>query len=163
MSQQGYGLGGIFRSAGPIFRDVGREAGKIGVVAGADLLKGLLGDVIEGKSVKESARERGKQAGKQSLNLVGERAKQAIQAPKATPKAVKRARSQSTGPKKKKAKKSQRGGRKQKKTQKGGRKKFQKKGRKKSQKGRKKAVGVVFPRAMTSKQRRSLPMKDIFG
>ena len=165
MSQQGYGLGGIFRSAGPIFRDVGREAGKIGVVAGADLLKGLLGDVIEGKSVKESARERGRQAGKQSLNLVGERAKQAIQAPKATPKAVKRARSQSMGPKKKKAKKSQRGGRKQKKTQKGGRKskKPQKGGRKKSQKGRKKAVGVVFPRAMTSKQRRSLPMKDIFG
>ncbi len=150
MSQQGYGLGGIFRSAGPIFRDVGREAGKIGVVAGADLLKGLLGDVIEGKSVKESARERGRQAGKQSLNLAGERAIQAIQAPKATPKAVKRPRSQSTGPKKKKAKKSQKGGRK--KSQKGG-KRLRKK----------RAVGVVFPRAMTSKQRRSLPVKDIFG
>ena len=26
-----------------------------------------------------------------------------------------------------------------------------------------KAVGVVFPRAMTSKQRKSLPAKDIFG
>ncbi len=188
MSQQGYGLGGIFRSAGPIFRDVGREAGKIGVVAGADLLKGLLGDVIEGKSVKESARERGRQAGKQSLNLAGERAKQAIQAPKATPKATKRPSSQSVGPKKKKAKKSQKGGRK--KSQKGGHKKSQKRGRKKSQKGgfvhyllekygrkhkraqeggrkrkksQKKAVGVVFPRAMTSKQRKSLPMKDIFG
>ncbi len=160
MSQQGYGLGGIFRSAGPIFRDVGREAGKIGVVAGADLLKGLLGDVIEGKSVKESARERGRQAGKQSLNLAGERAIQAIQAPKPPPKATKRPRSQSMGPKKKKAKKSQKGGRK--KSQKGGRK------RKKSQKGgkrlrKKRAVGVVFPRAMTSKQRRSLPVKDIFG
>ncbi len=191
MSQQGYGLGGIFRSAGPIFRDVGREAGKIGVVAGADLLKGLLGDVIEGKSVKESARERGRQAGKQSLNLAGERAKQAIQAPKATPKAVKRPRSQSIGPKKRKAKKSQKGGRKKsqkgglltyyavkkatesvrdherqrRRKQKGGRKsrKSQKGGRKKSQKGKKKAVGVVFPRGMTSKQKRSLPMKDIFG
>ncbi len=168
MSQQGYGLGGIFRSAGPIFRDVGREAGKIGVVAGADLLKGLLGDVIEGKSVKESARERGRQAGKQSLNLAGERAIQAIQAPKPPPKATKRPRSQSMGPKKKKAKKSQKGGRK--KSQKGGRKKSQKGGRKrkKSQKGekrlrKKRAVCVVFPRAMTSKQRRSLPVKDIFG
>ena len=34
MNQQGYGLGGVFRS-------VGREAGKIGVTAGADLVKKL--------------------------------------------------------------------------------------------------------------------------
>ena len=58
------------------------EAGKIGVTAGADLAKNLLSDVIDGKSVKEAARERGRQAGKQSLNLAGERAILAIQAPK---------------------------------------------------------------------------------
>ncbi len=61
----------------------------------------MLSDVIDGKSVKEAARERGKQAGKQSLNLAGERAIQAIQTPKATPKAMKRPRSQSVGTKKK--------------------------------------------------------------
>ena len=169
MSQQGYGLGGIFRSAGRYVSPILGEAGKIGVIAGADLVKNLLGDVIDGKSVKEAARKRGRQAGKQSLSLTGERAIQAIQAPKATPKATKRPRSQSAGTKKTKAKKSQKGGRKRKKSQKGGgrkRKKSQKGGKRKKVKGRigrKKAVGVVFPRAMTSKQRRSLPVKDIFG
>ena len=143
--------------------------GKIGTTVGADLAKNLLSDVIDGKNVKEAARERGRQAGKQSLNLAGEKAIQAIQSPKTptytTPKATKRPRSQSTGANKK-TKKSQRGGgRKRKKSQKGGRqrKKSQSRGKRKKAKGRKKAVGVVFPRAMTSKQRRSLPAKDIFG
>ena len=173
MSQQGYGLGGVFRSAGRYVSPILGEVGKIGVTAGADLVKNLLGDVIDGKSVKEAARERGRQAGKQSLNLAGERAIQVIQSPKTptytTPKATKRPRSQSTGGKKKakKAKKSQKGGGcKRKKSQKGGgrkRKKSQSGGKRKKAKGRKKAVGVVFPRAMTSKQRRSLPAKDIFG
>ena len=127
MSQQGYGLGGVFRSAGRYVSPILGEVGKIGVTAGADLVKNLLGDVIDGKSVKEAARERGRQAGKQSLNLAGERAIQAIQSPKTptyvtytAPKAMKRPRSQSTGAKKK-AKKSQKGGgRKRKKSQKGG-------------------------------------------
>ena len=159
MSQQGYGLGGIFRSAGRYVSPILGEAGKIGIIAGADLVKNLLGDVIDGKSVKEATRERGRQVGKQSLSLAGERAIQAIQAPKTTPKATKRPRSQSAGTKKKKEKKSQKGGgRKRKKAQKGGKRK-----KVKGRIGRKKAVGVVFPRAMTSKQRRSLPVKDIFG
>ena len=174
MNQQGYGLGGVFRSAGRYVSPILEEVGKIGVTVGADLAKNLLSDVIDGKSVKEAAREHGRQAGKQSLNLTGERAIQAIQAPKTpthvtytAPKATKRPRSQSVGAKKKakKAKKSQKGGRK--KSQKGGggrkRKKSQKGGKRKKVKGRKKAVGVVFLRAMTSKQRRSLPAKDIFG
>jgi hypothetical protein len=38
------------------------EVGKISATVGADLAKNLLSDVIEGKSVKEVARERGKQA-----------------------------------------------------------------------------------------------------
>ena len=65
----------------------------------------------------------------------------------------------------KRAKKSQKGGRKRKKSQFGGRKRkrLQSGGKRKKVKGRKKAVGVVFSRAMTSKQRRSLPIKDIFG
>ncbi len=162
MSQRGYGLEGIFRSAG---RPLLEEAGKIGVTVGADLVKNLLSDVIDVKSVKEAARERGRQAGKQSLNLTGERAIQAIQAPKTTPQTTKRPRSQSVGTKRKKARKSQKGGRKRKKSQKGGgrkRRKTQKGGKREKVKGRKKAVGVVFPRAMTSKQRRSLPVKDIF-
>ncbi len=69
---------------------------------------------------------------------------------------MKRPRSQSGGPKKKKHRKTQKGGkRKQKRLQKGGAKSRSKKQRK--------AIGVVFPRAMTQKQRRSLPPKDIFG
>ena len=74
-----------------------------------------------------------------------------VQGRKVTPKATaKRPRSQSGGPKRKKPKRSQKGG-KRKRPQKGGSKK------------KRKAVGVVFPRAMTQKQRRSLPPKDIFG
>ena len=169
MNQRGYGLGGVFRSAGRYVSPILGEVGKIGVTAGADLVKNLLGDVIDGKSVKEAARERGRQAGKQSLNLAGQRAIQAIQSPKTptytAPKATKRPRSQSTGANKKTKKSQKGGGRKRKKSQKGGRKrkKLQSGGKRKKVKGRKRAVGVVFPRAMTSKQRRSLPAKDIFG
>ncbi len=99
--QQGYGLGGVFRSAGRYVNPILEEVGKITATVGADLAKNLLTDVIEGKDVKESARERGKEAGKQSLNLGTKRVIQKIQEPKvspkakATPKAVKRPRSQS--------------------------------------------------------------------
>ncbi len=153
MSQQrGYGLGGVFRSAGRYVSPLLGEVGKIAATAGADLAKNLIGDVIEGKDLKESARERGKEAGKQSLNLGTKRVIEKVQGEKAAPK---RSRSPSRGPKRKKPKKSQRGGRKRKKSQKGGAKSGSKKQRK--------AIGVVFPRAMTQKQRRSLPSKDIFG
>ncbi len=105
MSQQGYGLGGVFRGAGRYVSPILGEVGKIGATVGADLAKNLLSDVIDGKNVKEAARERGRQAGKQSLNLAGEKAIQAIQSPKTptytTPKATKRPRSQSTGANKK--------------------------------------------------------------
>ena len=172
----------MFRSAGRYVNPILGEVGKITATVGADLAKNLLTDVIEGKDVKESARERGKEAGKQSLNLStkrvienpqGQKAPKA--APKATPKAVKRPRSQSGGPKKKKPKKSQKGGKRKRKSalsQKGGfthwlmesvaRDVKQRGGRRKQKKSQRKAVGVVFPRAMTSKQR-SLPPKDIFG
>ncbi len=192
-NQRGYGLGGVFRSAGRYVNPILEEVGKIGATVGADLAKNLLTDVIEGKNIKEAARERGKQAGTKSLNLAGERVVQKIQEPKTTKapqKPAKRPRSQSVGTKKsaKKPKKSQKGGqkgglftyfltkkvidsidadqrkKKRKRSQKGGAKSGSRK--KKSQKGgrkRKRAVGVVFPRAMTSKQRRSLPAKDIFG
>jgi hypothetical protein len=188
-NQRGYGLGGVFRSAGRYVNPILEEVGKIGATVGADLAKNLLTDVIEGKNIKEAARERGKQAGTKSLNLAGERVVQKIQEPKtskAPQKPTKRPRSQSVGTKKsaKKPKKSQKGGllthfltkkvidsidadqrkKKRKRLQKGGAKSGSRK--KKSQKGgrkRKRAVGVVFPRAMTSKQRRSLPAKDIFG
>ena len=39
MRQQGYGLGGIFRSAGRYVSPILEEAGKIGVIAGTDLVK----------------------------------------------------------------------------------------------------------------------------
>ncbi len=170
MSQQrGYGLGGVFRSAGRNIKPLLGEVGKIAATAGADLAKNLIGDAIEGKDLKESARERGKEAGKQSLNLgtkrVIEKVKGEKAAPKASPKAVKRPRSQSSGPKRKRPRKSQNGGkRKRKNSQKGGkRKRSQKGGAKSRSKKQRKTVGVVFPRAMTSKQKRSLPPKDIFG
>ncbi len=152
MSQQrGYGLGGVFRSAGRYVNPILGEVGKIAATAGADLAKNLLTDAIEGKDLKESARERGKEAGKQSLNLGTKRVIEQVQGRKAAPKAApKRPRSQSGGPKRKKTKRSQKGG-KRKRPQKGGSKR------------KRKAVGVVFPRAMTQKQRRSLPPKDIFG
>ena len=158
MSQQrGYGLGGVFRSAGRYVNPILGEVGKIAATAGADLAKNLLTDAIEGKDLKESARERGKEAGKQSLNLGTKRVIEKVQGRKAAPKtAPKRPRSHSGGPKKKKPRKTQKGGkRKRKKSQKGG-------ARSRSKKQRK-TIGVVFPRAMTSKQRRSLPAKDIFG
>ena len=126
-----------------------------------NLAKNLLTDAIEGKDLKESARERGKEAGKQSLNLGTKRVIEQVQgrktAPKASPKAVKRPRSQSGGPKKKKPRKTQKGGKHK-------RKRLRKKVEAKSgSKKQRKAIGVVFPRAMTQKQRRSLPPKDIFG
>ena len=177
--QRGYGLGGVFRSAGRYVNPILEEVGKITATVGADLAKNLLTDAIEGKDVKESARERGKEAGKQSLNLGTKRVIQKIQGPKvspkakAAPKAVKRPRSQSGGPKKKKPKKSQKGGKRKRKnalSQKGGFTRWllekharKQRGGRKQKKSQKKAVGVVFPRAMTSKQRRSLPAKDIFG
>ena len=151
MSQRGYGVGGVFRSAGRYVNPLLGEVGKIAATTGAELAKNLISDAIEGKDLKESARERGKEAGKQSLNLGTKRVIEQVQGRKAAPKAApKRARSQSGGPKRKKPKKSQKGG-KRKRPQKGGSKK------------KRKAVGVVFPRAMTQKQRRSLPPKDIFG
>ena len=163
MSQQrGYGLGGVFRSAGRYVNPLLGEVGKIAATAGADLAKNLIGDVIEGKDLKESARERGKEAGKQSLNLGTKKVIEKVQGEKATPK---RARSQSVGPKRKKPRKSQNGGkRKRKNSQKGGkRKRSQKGGAKSGSKKKRKVIGGVFPRAMTQKQRRSLPPKDIFG
>ncbi len=159
MSQQrGYGLGGVFRSAGRYVNPLLGEVGKIAATAGADLAKNLIGDVIEGKDLKESARERGKEAGKQSLNLGTKRVIEKVQGQKAPPKATpKRPRSQSGGPKRKKPKKSQKGGQKRK------RKRSQKGGARSGSKKQRKAIGAVFPRAMTQKQRRSLPPKDIFG
>ncbi len=148
MSQRGYGVGGVFRSAGRYASPILSEVGKIAATTGAKLAGNLISDAIEGKDLKESARERGKEAGKQSLNLGTKRVIEQIQgrkaAPKATPKATKRPRSQSGGPKRKKTKRSQKGG-------------------KSKSKKKRKTVGVVFPRAMTQKQRRSLPPKDIFG
>ncbi len=160
MSQRGYGLGGVFRSAGRYVNPILGEVGKIAATTGAELAKNLLTDAIEGKDLKESARERGKEAGKQSLNLGTKRVIEQVQgrktAPKASPKAVKRPRSQSGGPKKKKPRKTQKGGKHK-------RKRLQKGGAKSGSKKQRKAIGVVFPRAMTQKQRRSLPPKDIFG
>ncbi len=153
MSQRGYGVGGVFRSAGRYVSPILSEVGKIAATTGAKLAENLISDAIEGKDLKESARERGKEAGKQSLNLGTKRVIEQVQGRKAAPKAApsaKRPRSQSGGPKRKKPKKSQKGG-KRKRPQKGGSKK------------KRKTVGVVFPRAMTQKQRRSLPPKDIFG
>ncbi len=87
MSQQrGYGLGGVFRSAGRYVNPILEEVGKITATVGADLAKNLLTDVIEGKDVKESARERGKEAGKQSLNLGTKRVIEKVQGQKAPPK-----------------------------------------------------------------------------
>ncbi len=179
--QRGYGLGGVFRSAGRYVNPVLEEVGKITATVGADLAKNLLTDVIEGKDAKESARERGKEAGKQSLNLGTKRVIEKIQGKKApqkakvAPKAVKRPRSQSVGPKKKTPKKPQKGGKRKKSvlSQKGGftqwlmeevaRDVAQRGGARSGSKKQRKAVGAVFPRAMTQKQRRSLPPKDIFG
>ncbi len=61
--QRGYGLGGVFRSAGRYVNPVLEEVGKITATVGADLAKNLLTDVIEGKDVKGSAREREERLG----------------------------------------------------------------------------------------------------
>ncbi len=105
MSQRGYGVGGVFRSAGRYVSPILSEVGKIAATTGAKLAENLISDAIEGKDLKESARERGKEAGKQSLNLGTKRVIEQVQGRKATPKATaKRPRSQSGGPKRKKPK-----------------------------------------------------------
>ncbi len=88
MSQRGYGLGGVFRSAGRYVNPILGEVGKIAATTGAKLAENLISDVIEGKDLKESARERGKEAGKQSLNLGTKRVIQQVQGRKAAPKAA---------------------------------------------------------------------------
>ncbi len=91
MSQQrGYGLGGVFRSAGRYVNPILGEVGKITATVGADLAKNLLTDAIEGKDLKESARERGKEAGKQSLNLGTKRVIEQVQGRKTAPKAARK-------------------------------------------------------------------------
>ena len=180
MTQQGYGVGGIFRSrniaaTGEKLKPLLGEIGKIGVTVGANLLKNMVASVIDGKTVKEAPRESGKEAGKQSINLVGKKAVDALKAPfKPKPKpvavlqaptavapfkpaGVKRPRSQSPPRKRKKQKKSQKKRRKRTQSTTGNRKK------RRGVRRNGKAIGAVFPRAMTSKQRRSLPAKDIFG
>ena len=92
MTQQGYGVGGIFRSknvsaVGAKLKPILGEIGKIGVTVGGDLFKNMVAGVIDGKTVKEAARESGKQAGKQSIDLVGKRATEVINKP--PPKRVK--------------------------------------------------------------------------
>ncbi len=77
----------MFRSAGRYVNPILGEVGKIAATAGADLAKNLLTDAIEGKDLKESARERGKEAGKQSLNLGTKRVIEKVQGRKAAPKA----------------------------------------------------------------------------
>ncbi len=92
MSQQrGYGLGGVFRSAGRYVNPILGEVGKIAATTGAKLAENLISDAIEGKDLKESARERGKEAGKQSLNLGTKRVIQQVQGRKAAPKAAPKA------------------------------------------------------------------------
>ena len=94
MTQQGYGVGGIFRSrniaaTGEKLKPLLGEIGKIGVTVGANLLKNMVASVIDGKTVKEAPRESGKEAGKQSINLVGKKAVDALKAPfKPKPKPV---------------------------------------------------------------------------
>jgi ribosomal protein L12E/L44/L45/RPP1/RPP2 len=166
MTQTGYGVGGIFRgknvsAVGNVLKPVLGEIGKIGVEVGGELLKNMVAGVIDGKSVKDAARESGKQAAIQSVDLAGKRTIKAI---KEKDKPAKRAKVEKKKPKKK-TKNSQKGGG------------FFIEGRKARepswsdldpmfQFGGKKRKGVrrngkgVFPR---SKQRKPLPAKDIFG
>ena len=168
----GYGVGGIFRSknvsaVGNALKPVLGEIGKIGIEVGGDLLKNMVAGVIDGKSVKEAARESGKQAGIKSIDLAGKRAIDAINNP--PPKRAKVERKTKKKTKKKtKPKKSQIGGLITYRRQKRGKPKwsdldpiFQTGG--KRRKGACRNGKGVFPRAMTSKQRKSLPAKDIFG
>ena len=170
MTQTGYGVGGIFRgkgvsAVGNALKPVLGEIGKIGVEVGGELLKNMVAGVIDGKSVKDAARESGKQAAMQSVDLAGKRTIKAI---KEKDKPAKRVKVEKEKPKKRTTKKT-------KNPQKGRGVLFEgRKARQRSwsdwdpmfQMGGKKRKGVrrngkgVFPR---SKQRKSLPAKDIFG
>ena len=59
--QMGYGLGGLFRSlakvATPILKRGAKSLGQIALSTGKDL-----GDIVQGKNVKEAAKARGKEA-----------------------------------------------------------------------------------------------------
>ena len=60
--QQGYGLGGLFRSVAravmPMVKSGAKALGKIALNAGAN----LLGDVASGKNLKDAVKTRGKEA-----------------------------------------------------------------------------------------------------
>ena len=58
MSQQrGYGLGGVFRSAGRYVNPILGEVGKIAATTGAKLAENLISDVIEGKDPTKGKEE----------------------------------------------------------------------------------------------------------
>ena len=73
--QQGYGLGGLFRSVAravmPMVKSRAKALGKIALNAGAN----LLGDVASGKNLKEAAKARGKEA----VNVAKNRAVKRLQ------------------------------------------------------------------------------------
>ena len=73
--QQGYGLGGLFRSVAravmPMVKSGAKALGKIALNAGAN----LLGDVASGKNLKEAAKARGKEA----VNVAKNRAVKRLQ------------------------------------------------------------------------------------
>ena len=73
--QQGYGLGGLFRSVAravmPMVNSRAKALGKIALNAGAN----LLGDVASGKNLKEAVRTRGKEA----VNVAKNRAVKRLQ------------------------------------------------------------------------------------
>ena len=73
--QQGYGLGGLFRSVAravmPMVKSGAKALGKIALNAGAN----LLGDVASGKNLKEAVKSRGKEA----VNVAKNRAVKRLQ------------------------------------------------------------------------------------
>ena len=73
--QQGYGLGGLFRSVAravmPMVKSGAKALGKIALNAGAN----LLGDVASGKNLKEAVKTRGKEA----VNVAKNRAVKCLQ------------------------------------------------------------------------------------
>ena len=73
--QQGYGLGGLFRSVAravmPMVKSGAKTLGKIPLNAGAN----LLGDVASGKNLKEAVKARGKEA----VNVAKNRAVKRLQ------------------------------------------------------------------------------------
>ena len=66
--QQGYGLGGLFKSlaraAMPMVKSGAKALGKIALNTGAN----LLGDAVSGKNLKEAAKARGKEAANVAKN-----------------------------------------------------------------------------------------------